>query len=210
MIGMPETESHENQDAGKTGAPAPARPRQPFSLSPFSLFLVATFPGVLLHQILIQLLCRFLRVAIFEVRYFEPGANLTGGSVVHEKPLWASHQIVLVIGPFLAGSLLGALVALPAAVPVVWFGAGGLLDSVLLWLGFSLAVNALPSPEEAGTLRHLLADPRLSPALRLIGVPAARLSALVMGGSFFWRRALYGIVLTLLLPAVLVWLLGLA
>jgi hypothetical protein len=208
VIGMREAENHEKHSAGKTEAPA--RPRQPFSPSPSSLFLLATFPGVLLHQILIQLLCRFLRVAIFEVRYFEPGANLTGGAVVHEKPLWASHQILLVIGPFLAGSLLGALVALPAAVPVVWFGAGGLLDYFLLWLGFSLAVNALPTPEEAGTLRHLLADPRLSAALRLIGLPAARLIALVMGGSLFWRRALYGIALTLLLPAALVWLLGLA
>ena len=191
---MAETENPENENAEK----------RPVSRSPLSVFSLAVFPGVLVRQVARQIFCRFLRVAIFDVRYLEPGG------VVHEKPIWASQQILLVVGPFLVCSLLGALVAAPAAIPVVRLGTGGPLEGAFLWVGFSLAVQAFPVPEEAKTLQRLLGDPHVVPVFRFAVLPIAALIALGTGGLSFWRKAIYALVVTLIIPNALIWLLSLA
>lgn len=191
---MAETETPENENNEKAE-------KRPVSRSPLSVFSLFTFPGILVRQVAHQIFCRFLRVAIFDVRYLEPGG------VVHEKPLWASHQILLAIGPFLLCSLLGALIAAPAAIPLVRLGTGGPLEGALLWLGFSLAVQGFPLPEEAGTLRRHVRDPHVLPVFRFAVLPIAGLIAL---GWPFWRRLVYGMVLTLLVPNALIWLVSLA
>jgi hypothetical protein len=110
---------------------------------PGPLIALATFPGVIVHELAHQLFCRWFRIPVLNVCYFRVGNP--AGFVIHE-PATKSYQSVLIsVGPFLVNTIIGALVSFPAAIPVIRFGAGDLLDYFLIWLGVSIAMHAIPS-----------------------------------------------------------------
>jgi hypothetical protein len=139
---------------------------------PGPLIALATFPGVIVHEIAHQLFCRIFRVAVFDVCYFRLGNP--AGYVIHEPPSNASQQIWIGIGPFFVNSILGALIALPAVIPVMRFEAGAPLDYLLMWLGVSIAMHAFPSTGDAKSIwsavqRYLLDNSGRATARPAIG-----------------------------------------
>src|SRR5882762_2787372 len=102
---------------------------------PGILITFITFPGVIVHALAHQLFCRLYKVPVFQVVYFRMGNP--AGYVLHEVPQSKLQSIMISIGPFLVNTLTGALVALPAAMPVFKFDNAGPLDYVLIYLGVS-------------------------------------------------------------------------
>ena len=120
---------------------------------PGFLISIVTFPGVIVHEIAHQLFCRICGVAVLDVCYFRAGNP--SGYVVHEVPKKPSTNILIGIGPFLVNSILGALIALPGAIPILILKGTadyGLFEIFLIWLGVSIAMHAFPSTGDAQSM----------------------------------------------------------
>lgn len=163
---------------------------------------LATFPGVIVHEVAHQLFCRFFRVAVFEVCYFRPGNP--AGYVVHESPRMAVHHLLIGFGPFLLNSLLGALIVFPAAIPALQFEAGSGVDYFLIWLGVSIAMHAFPSTGDAKSIWQTVRSERASWGVRLIGIPLVGVIYLGAVGSAFWLDLAYAVALAMFFPGLLV------
>jgi len=171
---------------------------------PGELIALLTFPGVIVHEAAHQLFCRFFRVAVHDVCYFRVGNP--AGYVVHEQSALPSHQVWIALGPFLLNTLLGALIAAPAAIPVMQFDTGGPLDYLLIWLGVSIAMHAFPSEADGETIMDTLETRQTSRLTKFISVPAICMICLASLGKFVWLDLLYGIAIAMLLPELAIWL----
>lgn len=167
-------------------------------------FVIAwiTFPGVIVHEIAHQLFCRFSRVAVLDVCYFRFGNP--AGYVVHEIPRRHVQHILIGVGPFLVNSLLGPLIAFPAALPVLKFQAGSPLDYLLIWLGVSITMHAFPSTGDARSIWAAVRSSDVPLVTRLLTFPIVALIYLGALGSFFWLDLIYGILLAMFVPNLLV------
>src|SRR5262245_34082238 len=107
---------------------------------PGPIISLATFPGVIVHEFAHLLFCRLYKVPVFKVVYFQVGNP--AGYVMHEPADNKWHSIMISIGPFIVNTILGALIALPAALPVFTFDNATFIDYVLIYLGVSIAMHA--------------------------------------------------------------------
>ena len=118
---------------------------------PGSIISALTFPGVVIHELAHQLFCRFFNIPVYEVCYFRFGNP--AGYVIHKETDHWFHQVLVGGGPFFINSILGALIAFPSALRVFEFdGATSFLDGVLIWLGVSIAMHAIPSIGDAKSM----------------------------------------------------------
>ncbi len=141
---------------------------------------------------------------MLEVCYFRFGKP--AGYVLHELPALPYQQIWIGIGPFLVNTVVGALIAAPAAIPVIQFDAGDPLDYVLIWLGVSIAMHAFPSTGDARSIWQTLKTRKTSLLTKLIAVPLVSLIYLGAISSFVWLDLAYGMMVAMLLPNGLIWL----
>ena len=161
----------------------------------------ATFPGVMVHEFAHQLFCRFFRVSIFHVCYFQFGNP--AGYVLHEKASKPLHQILIGLGPFFVNTILGAVIALPGIIGVIKFGGEQPLDYVLLWLGVSIAMHSFPSTQDASGIWDAIKDENLSWPLKIIFTPFVGLIFVGAIGAFFWLDLIYGIGVANLLSEII-------
>jgi hypothetical protein len=138
----------------------------------------------------------------------EGGPLRDAGYVIHEPPPKASQQILIGIGPFFVNSILGALIALPAVIPVLRFEAGTPLDYFLIWLGVSIAMHAFPSTGDAKSIWRAVQSGKMPGAARFVATPVVGLIYLCAVGSMFWLDLIYGMALAMLFPNLLVSLLA--
>jgi hypothetical protein len=171
---------------------------------PGELVAVLTFPGVIVHEAAHQLFCRFFRVAVLDVCYIRYGRP--SGYVVHETATRPGQHVWISVGPFLVNTLVGALIAAPAAIPVIRFEAGDPLDYLLIWLGVSVAMHAFPSTGDAQAIRRAMKSPNTSVLTKVIAAPIVAVIYLGAAGSIFWLDAVYGVVVAMLLPNLVIWL----
>jgi hypothetical protein len=168
---------------------------------PGFLIAIVTFPGVIVHEIAHLLFCRFARVAVFDVCYFRIGNP--SGYVVHEPPRNVYQSILIGIGPFFVNSIMGALIAFPAAIPMMTGGIN-FLEIVDLWLGLSIAMHAFPSTGDAKSIWASVFSPGTPVLARLLTVPLVCFIYLGAIGSFFWLDLIYGVVIAVALPYLLI------
>ncbi len=169
---------------------------------PGFLISLLTFPGVIVHELAHQLFCRWARVAVFKVCYFRLGNP--AGYVIHEIPRTSLQHVLVGVGPFFVNTILGALIAFPAAIPLMRFNSPQPVDYFLAWLGVSVAMHAFPSTGDAKGIWSALFK-RTSPWwLKVIGLPLVLLIYAGAIGSFFWLDALYGAAVAFGLPNLLV------
>ncbi len=173
---------------------------------PGPLIALATFPGVIVHELAHQLFCRWFRVPILNVCYFRFGNP--AGFVLHEPTNNHWHSLLISVGPFLINTIVGALIAFPAALPVLRFEAGDPLDYLLIWLGVSVAMHAIPSTGDAKALWATASSPGMPGLAKLVAAPVVGVIYLATLGRFFWLDLIYGVGVALGLPTVLVWLLA--
>jgi hypothetical protein len=169
---------------------------------PGVLISIVTFPGVIVHELAHQLFCRLYKVPVFKVVYFQVSNPV--GYVMHEPPREKWQSIMISVGPFLINSVLGAIIALPAVIPVFELGSGSLVDYLLIYLGVSIAMHAFPSTGDAQVIFKAIKDDDTKPWIKIIGYPVVGLIYLGSIGSFFWLDFLYGIAVAVGIPNLLV------
>jgi hypothetical protein len=165
---------------------------------PGFLIALATFPGVIVHEMAHQLFCRWCRVPVFDVCYFRVGNP--AGYVIHENPRTASQQIWIGVGPFLVNTVVGALIAFPATIPTLKFDTGQPVDFLLIWLGISIAMHAFPSTGDAKSIWHGVSSREVPLLAKVVAVPVVGLIYLGAFGSMLWLDLLYGAAVALALP----------
>ncbi|MGE5630642.1 MAG: hypothetical protein ACM3TR_06020 [Caulobacteraceae bacterium] len=74
--------------------------------------------------------------------HFKPGQLVSLVTFPGVLMYGLTQQILTGIGSFVLNTILGVLISLPAAIQVVNFGSGSLLNYFLLWLGVSIAMHS--------------------------------------------------------------------
>lgn len=169
---------------------------------PGFLISLATFPGVIVHELAHQLFCRVAGVAVFEVCYFRMGNP--AGYVVHEIPKKVYQHIFISVGPFFMNTVIGALIALPAVIPVIKFDTGSLMDYFLIWLGVSIAMHSFPSTGDAKSIWEAVWNKETPLPAKLAAAPLVGIIYLCAAGSIFWLDVIYGIAAATVLPNLIV------
>lgn len=173
---------------------------------PGFLISIVTFPGVIVHEMAHQLFCRLFRTAIFEVCYFRVGNP--SGYVIHEHPRKPMQQIWIGLGPFFLNTIVGALIAMPAASSVFIFDNASLLDFVLIWLGVSIAMHAFPSTGDAKNIWVAIKGNETPLLAKIVFTPVVGLIYICALGSVVWLDLIFGVAVALFLPQILVMLLA--
>jgi hypothetical protein len=170
---------------------------------PGILITIVTFPGVIVHELAHQLFCRVFKIPVFKVVYFQ--AQNPAGYVLHEAVDNKFQNIMVSVGPFFVNTIVGALIALPSALPVMEFNHdASLLDFILLYLGVSIAMHAFPSTGDAKAIWNSVNEENTPLWAKIIGYPVVGLIYLGALGSFFWLDLVYGIAVILGLPHLLI------
>lgn len=164
---------------------------------------VLTFPGVIVHELAHQLFCRWNNVAVIDVCYFRFGNP--AGYVRHEIPQKASQNIWIGIGPFFVNTIVGGLVAMPAAVQVFEFrDFSHILNLLLIWLGISITMHSFPSIGDAKSIWKSLRDDDTGILTKIIGTPIVAIIYICSLGSVVWLDLLYGITVAVFIPNLLI------
>jgi hypothetical protein len=166
---------------------------------PGIVIAVATFPGVIVHELAHQLFCRLYSVPVFKVVYFQ--FENPCGYVLHDKPRTKMQHLMIGIGPFIINTLVGGLIALPASLPVLHFGhSPSVLDILFIYLGFSIAAHAFPSTGDASAIWKSVNEENTPFWVKLVSYPVVGLIYLGAIGSFFWLDIIYGVGVVMGLP----------
>jgi hypothetical protein len=173
---------------------------------PGIIITIITFPGVIVHELAHQLFCRLYKVPVFKVVYFQ--TENPAGYVLHETPLKKWHSVMISVGPFIINSLLGAIIALPAALPVFKFDTGTPIDYLLIYLGVSIAMHAFPSTGDANVIWETLKGKETPLWLKILGYPLVGLIYVGSIGSFFWLDLLYGVGVAIGLPKLIIYIIS--
>lgn len=163
---------------------------------------IATCPGVVVHELAHQLFCRLFKVPVFQVVYFQVGNP--AGFVLHETPQYKWQSILIAVGPFFVNTLLGALIALPAALPVFTLNNANFLHYVLIYLGVSIAMHAFPSTGDAAVIWNEIRKDDTKFLTRVVGYPVVGLIYLGSLGSMIWLDLVYGLAVAIGIPNLII------
>jgi hypothetical protein len=118
---------------------------------PNILITVATFPGVVIHEMSHRFFCDLVGVDVYKIKYFIPSDKILG-YVLHEPTTNVHHQYLISMGPFIINTLLCALLTFPYVLPEHMFGGYIEQDQItqiifktMAWIGFSSGMHAFPS-----------------------------------------------------------------
>ena len=106
-----------------------------------------TFPGVMVHELAHELMCRATKTKVLEVCYFRLGNP--AGYVLSEKASSVWKSLLISFVPFVFNSVAGFLIGLASATVYRMEGHFGVVATILFYLGMSLAFHAFPSLQDA-------------------------------------------------------------
>ena len=138
------------------------------------LISIVTFPGVIVHELAHQLFCRWARVAVFEVKYFQFKNPV--GYVIHELTNNPAKNLLIGVGPFIINSLLGALIAM----------------------------HAFPSTGDAKNIWASVTAKETPIGIKIIGIPTVGLIYLGAAGSVLWLDLIYGVAISGAIPFLMI------
>ena len=169
---------------------------------PGQLVSLATFPGVIVHEVAHMWFCKLRGVAVLDVCFFRFGNP--AGYVAHEEIKNFNTAFLVSIGPFIINSLLCMFICFPAFIPMRVFGVESMLSYFLLWLGISIGMHAFPSTGDGYALYQQAKKAASSGSvLAILSFPLVVLIYVANIGSVFWLDYLYGLGIGLGLPALL-------
>jgi hypothetical protein len=168
------------------------------------LISIATFPGVIFHELGHLLFCRIRKVPVLDACFFQFD-NRVAGYVVHEEPRSFLSTFLITVGPFIVNTLACLLICIPAAIPYELFGDRSLMTYFYLWLGISIGMHAFPSNQDAAILwRRTLEEVGRKNFLAYLCMPVVGLVYLANLLSMFWFDAVYGFCIGVVLPKMIV------
>ncbi len=165
---------------------------------PGQLIAIATFPGVIFHEIGHKLFCDLSGVKVYKTCYFRFGNP--SGYVIHEKPKNFKQSFFISVGPFITGTIFALLFFLFSRMFPAELG----FELFFIWIGGSIAMNSFPSSGDAKSLwketnRHVKNN-----FLALIGYPFALIIWVANILSIIWFDLIYAILLySLINPQIL-------
>lgn len=169
---------------------------------PGQLVALATFPGVVVHEVAHMWFCKLRGVAVLDVCFFRFGNPV--GYVAHEEIKDFNTAFLVSVGPFIVNSLLCMFICFPAFLPMYTFGVTSLPSYFLLWLGISIGMHAFPSFGDGRALyRHARKAASSGNILAIVSIPLVALIYLANIGNVFWLDYLYGVAIGLGLPALI-------
>jgi hypothetical protein len=172
---------------------------------PGFLISLATFPGVIVHEVAHQLFCRLGGVPVYEVRYFQVDLKVAG-YVLHAPVKDFGTAFLVSIGPLLVNTLLCLAICFPASIPYRTVGDRSLVTYFLLWLGVSIGMHAFPSTVDAQQIwQSARAEVAKRNLLALLAFPFVILVFIANLLRVIWFDALYGFFIGVIVPG---WILG--
>lgn len=143
------------------------------------LISLLTFPGVIIHEIAHLKMCQRQDIPVGEVVFFQIGNP--AGYVQHAEPETYLDTLAVSGAPFLLNSFIALLLfTMSMGMTTLLQGATGLLmtllgliNLVILWLGFSTGMHAIPSSGDAKNLWRRSKKDWNSSLLALLGFPIA-------------------------------------
>jgi len=111
---------------------------------------------------------------------------------------------VVAIGPLVVNTILGAIIAAPAAIPALHFESVDVVNGFLLWLGVSIAMHSFPSTGDAASIWRTISSKGTPLWTKVIGMPLIGLIYVGALGSMLWLDLLYGLAVAGLLPNLLI------
>lgn len=174
---------------------------------PGQLISILTFPGVIIHELAHQIFCKLAKVAVFDVKYFQ--FKNPAGYVRHEIPTKAYQSALIGIGPFIVNTIVGGLIACPAAIPILKFKSQVnapelMVNYFLIWLGVSIAMHSFPSTGDAASIWSHVKRADTPVIQKIFITPIIGLIYLGAAGSFFWLDLAYGIAVAMAIPNLLI------
>ena len=158
---------------------------------PGFLISIATFPGVVVHELAHVAFCKFTDTRILKVCYFRVGNP--AGYVIHEQPSTVWRHILIGVGPFFVNTFLGFMLGIIAIPMHMDLGHPTPPQLLLLWLGVSIAMHSFPSTGDARSIWHAVWSKGTPISARLIGSPLVVVIFAGAFGSILWLDALYGL-----------------
>ncbi|WP_395752843.1 metalloprotease family protein [Prosthecobacter sp.] len=165
---------------------------------PRPIIAAATFPGVIVHEVVHQLVCRITCTPVLNVCYFQVAAP--AGYVIHDEPSDGWKQLLISLAPFVVNSTLAVLICLPVAMAETAKAETGALDIFLGWVGMSVGMNAFPNFADAASLWEAVKKKDASWLMKITATPVVGWSYAVAALSLFWFDALYAGLLCFGLP----------
>jgi hypothetical protein len=163
---------------------------------------IATFPGVIVHELAHLLMCKWRGVAVFDVCFFQ--FKNPSGYVIHEEPKDFTSAFAISFGPFLINSLLCIAICAPAIAPYSFFNVTDPLSMVLMWLGISIGAHAFPSNHDAKNVWQMAkVAAKSGNVLALISFPIVVVLFVANLLRFFWADFIYAFGIGFVLPGML-------
>jgi hypothetical protein len=169
---------------------------------PGILISIATFPGVIVHELAHQLFCRWFKVPVFAVCYFRTENPI--GYVIHEPAEKVYQSVFISVGPFIINTILCFIIGFSAALQFK-FQSANVLDYVLMYLAISIGTHAFPSTGDASALWKSVVQSKTSSWIsKVIVTPIVGFIYVGALGSFFWLDVIYGAAVALGLPYIII------
>jgi len=157
---------------------------------PGFLISIATFPGVIVHELAHVLFCKLTKTPIHEVCYFRIGNP--AGYVIHAKPTSVWKHILIGVGPFFLNSLLGLAFGIAAFLMHIDLDKLAFVSGVFMWLAFSIAMHSFPSTGDARSIWSAIWADGSPLTAKLLGTPLVAIIFLGALGSIVWLDLVYG------------------
>ncbi|RYZ97321.1 MAG: DUF3267 domain-containing protein [Sphingobacteriaceae bacterium] len=169
---------------------------------PGILISIATFPGVIVHELAHQLFCRWFKIPVFEVCYFRTENPV--GYVVHEPAKKTYQTVFISVGPFIINTVLCFIIGFSAALQFK-FDSANIIDYLLMYLAISIGAHAFPSTGDAASLWNAVVKSETSSKIsKAVVTPIVGFIYLGALGSFFWLDIIYASAVALGLPYIII------
>jgi hypothetical protein len=169
---------------------------------PGILISIFTFPGIIVHEFAHLFFCKLRNVAVFEVCYFQTKSPV--GYVIHENTKNFYTTFLISMGPFFVNTILCLLICIPAYLPINFFEISHPLSYLLMWLGVSIGMHAIPSNQDAKNLYEQAKEKvKEKNVLALISFPIIGLIYIFNILRFFWADLIYGVGIGVGIPSLL-------
>ena len=172
-----------------------------FFFIPAQVMAAISFPGIIVHEFAHMLFCKIRKVDVIDACYFQ--FDNPAGYVIHEKTDNFYTTFLVTMGPFFVNTLLCLLICLPAYLPVKLFDLNHPLSYLLIWLGVSIGMHAIPSTQDANNIydQAKVAARKLN-ILAIISFPLIGLIYVFNVLRFFWIDVLYGVAIGIGIPSL--------
>lgn len=171
---------------------------------PGVIISIITFPGVIVHELAHQIFCYFMKIPVYEVKYFQ--FKNPSGYVIHERTDKPLKAFLISVGPFLINTILGIIIMSSVSIELIGFeDLDNILSLFVGWIGISILMHAFPSTVDGkGLVDSILKNKEVNILMRIITAPVIGLIYLGALGSVIWLDLIYAIGVSMVLPRILI------